>query len=96
VAARKGIRAKVVAWLAANPGVTVTGRELERMYIEHGGSEDRSRPGHISRDTLRDFIRSLPIRRISEGSGRGGKIGRYYLNATWAAQDATAGTVQGP
>lgn len=73
MAARKGIKAKVSAWLRENPDTQVTTRELERMYVQHGGSvmgPDVQPPrdrGRVSRDSLKRFVQSLPVRLVRNG-----------------------------
>jgi hypothetical protein len=57
VAARKGIRAKVLARLLEGP---MTGRQIEAMYIELGGAVDER--GRVSFDTMRHLLNGLPIR----------------------------------
>lgn len=90
MAARKGIKKKVVEVLAANPAQLFTGRELERMYVANGGSvypddhERRSIRGRVSRDTVQHFIDSLPITRVSEGPGSG-YFKSHYERATFQA-----------
>ena len=73
MAAKKGIKKKVVDWLQKNPGVQVTGRELETMYVAFGGNAypaDHPRKGlrgRVSQDTVWNFVRSIPLRKVSDG-----------------------------
>lgn len=60
MAARKGIKAKVIERLKQAP---MTGREIERTYIEFGGALDtrEGRSGkRVSYDTMQRLLRSLP------------------------------------
>lgn len=68
MAARKGIRAKVLARLLEGP---MTGRQIEALYIESGGAVDER--GRVSFDTMRHLLDSLPISASdwSEGQRRG-------------------------
>ncbi len=61
MAARKGIRAKILARFVA--GEQMTGRQIEKAYIEYGGSAPG---GRVSWDTIRHLVSSLPIIRIEK------------------------------
>ncbi len=70
--ARKGIKAKIVAWLYANPGVELNTREIERMYVEHGGAVNGDKyperlRGRVSRDTMHRLVEGLPVELVREG-----------------------------
>ncbi len=87
--AKKGIKRKVLEWLEANPGVRLTGRELERMYVEHGGSvypddcNHKSRRGRVDQVTMENFIGGLPLKRVSTGPQSLSNFKQYIERATF-------------
>lgn len=72
MAARKGIRAKVLARLLEGP---MTGRQIEALYIELGGAVNERK--QVSFDTLRHLLNGLPIKASDWDEGdvhhRGGR-----------------------
>jgi phage protein U len=88
MAARKGIKKKVIDMLDADPTKQYTGRELENMYVMFGGSVfpdnhgRRGFRGRVSQDTMRAFVRSLPLVMVSPGPSTG-IFKRFTLEATF-------------
>ena len=87
MAARKGIKPKIVEWLKTNPDEVVTGRQLEEMYVTHGGSaypaDDprKDRRGRVAQDTMKSLVYSLPVIRVSEGPSETNHFKRYFAGA---------------
>jgi len=95
MAARKGIKAKIIERLAAEPDRVWYGREIEAMYKEYGGSVlgangtkyPKSRMGRVDPLTLQRLFGQLPLTRTAFGNvprGRGGSHATNYIEAAWA------------
>lgn len=93
MAAKKGIRARVIEWWTAHPADILFGRQIEDMYREFGGAVNgpnypRSRRGRVAQDTVKRFIDGLIsdglVRRLAEGTSVRSSWRRYFESATFA------------
>lgn len=105
MAARKGIKAKIIARVMAEPNRVWTGDEIEVMYREYGGNVvdsprySKARRGRVHHDTMKRLINQLPVARLSLGNpprGRGGHYAKWYGMSTFRYNAAHIGRGPGP
>lgn len=93
MAARKGLKKKILEWWLANPTADLSGREIESLYVQFGGAtyaknhKRRDKRGRVDQVTVENLIRSMPVKRIAQGSS-GCDFRNFYERAIFRLEDA--------